>query len=231
MARGNIFCMIAAGILASLLGSSSLNKADYRPIRQEPVKSPAVMPAYELETSDIDQDSIDLLIGTLENVPDRIQDAVNKRGGKVVLFEGDIHETEAVSRLEELTCEKISCDAMDIDKARGVYIYAVKKAMIKQGSHDFPHVTLHEYGHMVDHLFSRLSSTHEFQNIYLDSLILHYSSFRKNQNRRYGMRTSKEFFAECFAEFHSSAETRHELKRDFPEAYKYFEELEGMLGV
>lgn len=230
MAGRNVFYIIAAGILASLLGGG-INRTNYRPLRQEPARSSSVLPEYELETKDTDPDSVDLLIDALEKVPDRIQYAVNKRGGKVVLFEGDIHDTETVSRLEELTCEKISCDAMNIDEARGVYVYAAKKAMIKQGSDGFQRVALHEYGHMVDHLFSRLSSTYEFQNIYLDSLVLHHRSFRKNQNRLYGMRTSKEFFAECFAEFHYSSATRQELEIDFPEAYRYLADLERNLAT
>ena len=222
MARGKWLCALAAGFLTYFAGSCGNRVDELAPPKQ--VTCQNVLPKYGLDTFASDR-SIDDLIDVLENVPDNIQAKVNDLGGIMVIFQGDIRDTNAVKHLESMNVE-IKCDACNIDQARGVYWSKIKKAMIKEGCEDFGKVALHEYGHMVDYLFGEVSRSDEFVDIFSISLTMHKDAFAETKDRVYASSNEKEFFAECFSEYYFSSDTREKLKTDFPGVYGFIESIE-----
>jgi len=110
----------------------------------------------------------------------------------------------------------------------GYYKTSLQKMVVKEGAS--ASLVLHEYGHFVDYSLMpiRFSQTEEWKDIFTEARSYASAFFLNRIKSHFGSHylESSEFFAECFARFYFSRRSQERLKKLFPEAYRYFENLE-----
>lgn len=116
--------------------------------------------------------------------------------------------------------------------APGVFYNSFPVKEISLGVGMRPWILLHEYGHFIDWSWgrsSRLSNLEEWQSIFLKAKsaksLIFYNKIHFNLGSHH--LKSSEFFAECFMLFYLSRRSRERLKKLFPEAYRYFRNIES----
>jgi len=110
-------------------------------------------------------------------------------------------------------------DTNELMYTAGIYVPDKKQAYIAYDAENPGRTALHELGHMVDHLLDYPSQSAEFERIYTklrgDDRLAGYPRTRP-----------RELFAELFAMYHFSDRQRDHVVDRFPEAARYFAELE-----
>lgn len=189
--------------------------------------SPQVKLNYELNVKQPDQETIDKILSVAENIPDAMQRAINDGGGRLVIYDGLLSENEGLEYLSGLKPPILEADKTYDDFA-GLYASRLRKAFVDKNKWECCYNTqngtieLHELGHALDHLYGNLYNSEEFLRIYADFTALMLDAMKWP----YEFRTRREFFAENFARFYISDQSRERLKKQRPEVYNYFENLE-----
>lgn len=158
----------------------------------------------------------------LEKVPDQIQNMVNSYGGKIVYFNGvlkkqpEFQEGDFQAKWKERDPFEVSNAAYDNDTKRA--FLGVKGDYYNKKPSD----ALHEYGHLMDFCIGPrifgypLSQTTEIALIHKKDMP------RLNEY----MQDRAEYIADTVRKYYESSETKAELKRDFPERYEWFRNVE-----
>lgn len=193
-----------------------------------------VHPKYKLNVTSENPEEINRILNVLENVHDSFQEIANNYKGTVVIFDGIITENESMRKWKGVQIPKWS-EGKTYDILPGAYSVEHKEALIKQsykaGSHGSVSLELHEYGHLIDHALGELINLHEISaTSYFVSVHQASRTYKKPDGSQrlsnYGYKYRDEFFAESFAKFYFSPETKAELKGDFREDYHFLEILE-----
>lgn len=144
----------------------------------------------------------------LEYFPDPLQKRVNEYGGQVIL----VDDLGSVSNFYNTMYR-------EGESVRGFIAGDRKTAIVPRRSitrKDHIHVALHEYGHLIDHATGSPSNAEEFVGV------------AKVSNKRDAVRgmiykeSANEYFADMFAQY---LENSAVMRKEYPEAFKYFESL------
>jgi len=169
-------------------------------------------------------------IAELEKVPDQLQEIVNSQDGKVIFFNGPLSNQPEFknSKGPDQPWKKIK-NVFDVtnaafdQKTRSIFLGVEGKYHNQK-----PDDALDEVAHLIDfyagaELFGMpLSETAEFLNIY-EKDKPNLSDYEKVGLKCIAM---KEYFANTFRMFYQSEESRRKLEKEFPERYKWFEDVE-----
>jgi len=171
--------------------------------------------AYEIRAGNPETEWIELIRKDVEKVPDRIQIALNKSGGRIIIFDGNITDNP---EFESYRGRTLPNRGLPYDVLDGKYLH--RKAFVKQKVFRYTGsicVALHELGHMVDDVFGYPSESSEF----MDTL--------NRSNKFYeGIEEPDQIWAESFARFYYSSESNTGLKNNFPKLHKYFMDFESV---
>ncbi len=193
-----------------------------------------VHPAYRLNVRQPDAQGIQNILAVIERVPDPLQQAANEYGGIVVIFDGTITDNESMHSFKGQQIPKWS-EGKVYDILPGAYSITFKEALIKRGytpdSHGSVSLELHEYGHLMDFaLGSAVSLPSLSSSPYFISV--HEVSKRRTKSdgsriiSDYSYNYRDEFFAEAFAQYYHSPQSRQSLDANTPEAHHFFRNLE-----
>jgi len=233
-----------AGIVTALiLGCSGNNAQMERKISSPACQKPAITDAsntvhakHRLNVKNESPAEINRILSTLERVPDPLQKIVNDYGATVVIFDGVITDNESMGYWKGVQIPKWS-EGKTYDILPGAYSRGYKEALVHQkpspGSHGSVSLELHEYGHAAAYALGELVDLPEVSDVpYFVSV---HKDSRKYENpdgslrmSNYGYNYRDEFFAESFAKFYSSSETKDKLREDFPETYSFLLILEKL---
>ena len=196
----------------------------------------SVLPNYRITAKKPDMTRINhILYGGLERVTDAMQKVVNDFGGVVIFFDGKFTDNGNISSLRG---KAIPGMQMLYDDASGIYMTEMKEAFVKQYPDNiYPpvYIGLHEYGHLVDHAFGSLSESEDFKLAVEKTL----DSLRKDPSERirrtandgiiFEMLAHGEYdqvWADSFARFYISDQSRATLREDFRDVHDYFVRFE-----
>lgn len=165
--------------------------------------------------------SIEDKLYELERVPDKIQ-SIGNRFGNIVISDGQITKN---TELEYLIGKRNEEDR-PYNLMRGLYKIDTNTVFLRNVPSHI--VTLHEYGHLINHALGTLSDSDEFMEIYNKRRNV---GWFFNKLTDHEMLNSREFFATKFSEYYYSDLTREMLSERFPEVVEYFKNLENRLGI
>ncbi len=185
---------------------------------------------YRVEAAGSDLQSVKSIVNRLEHVPDPFQKIVNDYKATVVIYDGDV--LDHVSSFEATD---------DLRNVSGVYVPSVNGIFINHQGHrpDDKSVCLelHEYGHAVDQALASLPGTpYTNETGYYVSGLDEFKRIHETATKRTSWFTlfvmtdhekdRREFFAECFARFYYSDQSRESMKKYIPECYEFFRKME-----
>jgi Pro-Pro endopeptidase len=192
---------------------------------------------YRLNVKERDQESIDQILGNLEKVPDAYQKIGNDFEGMIVIFDGNVTDNPSMESWKGKQIPKWK-KGKTYDILPGVYSITWKEALIKQNysekSHGSVNLELHEDAHLIDHALGvsigldEISSSKPFRYVHKISKAKK-DKFGSSEMDKYEYDYRDEFWAEIFAKFYYSSESREKLKDDLPDTHKYFVDLEVMV--
>ena len=200
--------MKRAGAVLALLGTLYSNPAAVQQNTET---------TYEIRAVNPDTEWIELIKKDVEKIPDHIQIALNRSGGRIIIFDGSITDNPELEdyRGRILPHRDIFYDVLD-----GKYLDM--KAFVKQKIFRYTGticVALHELGHMVDDVFGYPSESSEF----MDTL--------NRSNKFYeGIEEPDQIWAESFARFYYSGESNASLRNNFPKLHGYFLNFESVIA-
>lgn len=196
------------------------------PLTQETSSIPADSPLNEMvylpEGSNKEQETEEML-KNLHQIHPAILKAAKDQGVVIKLFEGKLTEEKGLKHLDGLTPKGRSKDSgwesvPGMTEDNRVY---VKIGMSEYGmGHGSVSLELHEFAHAADlNVFSRVRSNPLYLNIWKKEAGMLFS------DQTYFKRFPEEYFAEIFAMYYHSRETRIKLKEMAPLSYQFIANL------
>lgn len=160
------------------------------------------------------------IIETLDQLPHPILEAAYNKNIKIVLFQGRLTDQKEVSHLKGKTPRGYH-DSIVWDDVPG--IGGGKKVFVKIGSsdkgkgHGSVKLEYHELAHsLYNHVFNDKQTKEVIHILWQQEAPILFPG------QRYFIDYQEEYFAECFALFFSSQETREVLKKKVPKTYQFF---------
>jgi|SRR3989338_5501008 len=178
-----------------------------------PASAQGIEMLYEVRAQKPDAEWIQLIRNDAEKVPDRIQDALNRAGGRIVIFDGDITDNP---ELKEYKGMKLPNTGLSYGIIDGKYLQ--KKAFVRQRIERYTgsiSPVLHEIGHMVDEVFDYPSESESFRN-----------AMKPVKGFYEGVKEPWQVWAEGFARYYYSPGSNADMKKKFPGLHSYFADFE-----
>ncbi|WP_158001625.1 anthrax toxin lethal factor-related metalloendopeptidase [Metabacillus indicus] len=196
------------------------------PLVQETTAIPADSPLNEmvyLPEQSIEEQEAEKMLKNLHQIHPAILKAAKDQGVVIKLFEGKLTEEKGLKHLDGLTpkgrSEKAGWESVPgMTEDNRVY---VKIGMSEYGmGHGSVSLELHEFAHAADlNVFSRVRSNPLYLNIWKKEAGMLFS------DQTYFKRFPEEYFAEIFAMYYYSRETRIKLKEMAPLSYQFIANL------
>lgn len=188
----------------------------------------SVMPRYRIRAKNPDMQAVGRILDNLENVPDAIQKTANAKGVVVVI----VDDGEQVREYYRIYAGKDPAFSVV-----GAYLPLQREAVVSQrhSKDENASIALHEYGHAMDDIGLDGSAgdnyNDEFQEIF-DSSVGNVTPETAPESFYIpALHSRPEFFAETFGMFYNSGRSRAELKREFPQAYDFFDKIERQIAL
>ncbi|MEL3974675.1 toxin [Rossellomorea oryzaecorticis] len=177
-----------------------------------------------LPETDFDRAEAKGIIERLDHIPGHLLSAVEKQEIKVRLFEKKLTDFSSTSHLKGVTPRGYTNKRTTWDDVPG--IGGSKLVLIKIGhsekgmGHDSINLELHELAHSIDrYVVNDPYSEMAFLQVWKREAPLLFP------DRSYFMDYQEEYFAETFAMYFFSRDSRNLLKRKAPSTYQYFKTL------
>lgn len=171
-----------------------------------------------LPEDDFNKNEAVLIIGRIANLPKSILLKANLANLKIKLFQGKLTDEPSAHFLQGQTPRGYLNQATTWDEVPGIggsKLVLVKIGYSERGKgHGSINLELHEFAHSLDHyVFHHISKSKEFLSVW-----------NKEKNRlfpgnNYFLIYPEEYFAECFAMYYFSSDSRLELKRYAPHTF------------
>jgi Pro-Pro endopeptidase len=163
------------------------------------------------------------IINRLANLPETIQEKINKNDITLKLFTGKLTDNQTARYLAGQTPRGYHSQTTwdEVPGIGGSKVVLVKIGHSEKGKgHGSVNLELHELAHSVDKLvFQNVSKNKEFQQIWeAERGIL----FPGNS---YFILHAEEYFAETFAMYYFNAPTKIQLQKLAPQTYDFFQKL------
>lgn len=165
------------------------------------------------------KEDVSLIIRRIENLPSSLLNKIDQAGIKIKLFTGKLTDNRIASYLKGVVPKGYATGKTwdEVPGMGGKKIVFVKIGRSDKGmGHGSVNLELHELAHSVDR--------HVFQGIRFNPLFLSIWEKEKDHlfpNNKYMTVYPEEYFAECFALYYLSEETRSQLKKGAPETYEF----------
>jgi Pro-Pro endopeptidase len=177
-----------------------------------------------LPEKDFDRSEAKGIIERLDHIPGHLLSAVEKQEIKVRLFEKKLTDFSSTSHLKGVTPRGYTNKSTTWDDLPG--IGGSKLVLIKIGhsekgmGHDSINLELHELAHSIDrYVVNDPYSEMAFMQVWKREAHLLFPG------RPYFIDYQEEYFAETFAMYFFSRDSRNLLKRKAPSTYQYFKSL------
>ncbi|MCA1030389.1 toxin [Bacillus timonensis] len=165
------------------------------------------------------------IISRLSNIHPKILKMLVDEGVKIKLFNGKLTDEPTASHLKGEKPRGYSEDGPTWDDVPGIggsKLVLVKIGHSEKGKgHGSLNLELHELGHSVDNqIFHKITENFDYKEIWKNE------AGKLFPNKPYFLNYPEEYFAETFAMFYYSYESRLQLKTLAPKTYRLFLELE-----
>ncbi len=177
-----------------------------------------------LPKTDFDKSEARGIIRRLDHIPSHLLSAVDNQEIKVRLFERNLTDFSTTSHLKGVTPRGYSNKDTTWDDVPG--IGGSKLVLVKMGhsekgkGHDSVNLELHELAHSIDrYVINDPYSDMAFTHIWKKEAPLLFPG------QSYFIDYQEEYFAETFALYYLSNDSRNLLKRKAPSTYQYFKSL------
>lgn len=200
------------------------------------LKNSALYPSVHLESqaslgdivvlpkqSNYDQDEVKKILSRLDRLPSSMLSKVDKEGIKIKLFVGKLTDNPTAAYLKGKTPRGYQDHSITWDDVPG--IGGSKTVLVKIGcsekgkGHSSVNLELHELAHSLEHYLYDGEKEQTFIPIWKREAPKLFSG------NPYFIDYQEEYFAECFAMFYYSHDTKMQLKKLAPMTYDYIREL------
>ncbi|NQD65560.1 toxin [Bacillus haikouensis] len=178
-----------------------------------------------LPETDFDKSEAKGIIRRLDHIPPHLLSAVESEEIKVRLFEKKLTDFSSTSHLKGVTPRGYTNKSTTWDDLPG--IGGSKLVLIKIGhsqkgmGHDSINLELHELAHSIDrYIVNEPYSEMAFMQVWKREAPLLFPG------RSYFIDYQEEYYAETFAMYYFSSDSRNLLKRKAPSTYQYFKSLD-----
>jgi Pro-Pro endopeptidase len=174
--------------------------------------------------SNYDKNEVKKIISRLDKLPLSMLTKIDDKGIKVKLFTGKLTDNPTAAYLKGKTPRGYSNHTVTWDDVPG--IGGSKTVLIKIGcsdkgrGHGSVNLELHELAHSLDHY---LYNKNDDRNAFLQ--IWKVEAPQLFPNDSYFINYEEEFFAECFAMYYDTKDTRMHLKKLAPMTFQYISKL------
>ncbi|XXM74257.1 anthrax toxin lethal factor-related metalloendopeptidase [Lysinibacillus sphaericus] len=177
-----------------------------------------------LPETDFDKSEVRDIIRRLDHIPRRLLSAVDNQEIKVRLFESNLTDFSTTSHLKGVTPRGYTNKDTTWDDVPGIggsKLVLVKIGHSEKGKgHDSVNLELHELAHSIDrYVINDLYDDMAFTQIWKKEAPLLFP------DQSYFIDYQEEYFAETFALYFFSKDSRNLLKRKAPSTYRYFKSL------
>ena len=173
-----------------------------------------------------DKNAAAAIIRNLDHIPAEVLRSADNQGIKLKLFEGKLTENPSAARLKGLTPRGYTGKDVTWDSVPGVG--GAQTVLVKIGSsspgknHGSLNLELHEFAHSLQNYVYHNSSATTFLEIWQSEAR---SMFPGNE---YLNNYASEYFAESFAYYYFSPDSRDTLLKRAPRTFKYLEKLKPL---
>lgn len=166
-------------------------------------------------------------IGQLERIPDHIQSTIRLGQGQIIFFSGVLTDHPEMTSMRGQIPRGWPDIGISYDDLGGAYVEKDRSVLlgIDGNYQNYSQVTLHEYGHMFDHiigmsLYGESLSNTDIVNTLVEESVGLLSEYEKDP---------REFIATMFKKYYFDKESNGSLKMGMPKVYYYFAALELFL--
>lgn len=178
-----------------------------------------------LPETDYDQSEAKGIIRRLDHIPTHLLSAVENQEIKIRLFENKLTDFSSTSHLKGVTPRGYTNKNTTWDDVPGIggsKLVLVKIGHSERGmGHDSVNLELHELAHSMDrYVINGPYSEMAFMQVWKKEAPLLFP------DQSYFIDYQEEYFAETFALYYYSSDSRNLLKRKAPSTYQYFKSLD-----
>ncbi|WP_318508651.1 anthrax toxin lethal factor-related metalloendopeptidase [Bacillus sp. T3] len=176
-----------------------------------------------LPESDFDQAEASKIISRLDKLPSTILSKMVEEGIQLHLFEGNLTDQPTAEHLKGVIPRGYTSNKTwdDVPGVGGSKVVLVKIGASAKGSgHGSVNLELHELAHSIDrYVYDEIRSNPTYLKIWKQERNILFPG------QSYFINYPEEYFAETFAMYYLSEETKEILKKEAPKTYAFFNSL------